>query len=114
MLVSSKSLHRHHNKSLDKLVIISTHDESPGVVLCALGRVHAAAVAVLVNVDDISSLAILNRKLELLLLLLDLIHWAAIHRVISEGQGLGLGQLRWARVEAISQLSAFLAQFLPA
>ena len=76
--------------------------------------VHAAAcVAVLVNVDGIRSLAILNRKLELLLLL-DLIHRGAIHRVIAEGQGLGLGQLRWARVEAVSQLSTFLAQFLAA
>ena len=99
--------------SLDKLVVISAHDESPGVVLGALGRVHAASVAVLVNVDDIGSLTILNRKLELLLLL-HLIHRRAIHRVITEGERLGLGQLGWARVEAVSQLSTFLAQFLPA
>ena len=99
---------RENIRSLNKLVIIGAHDESAGVVLGALGGVRRSS-PVLADVYPSSSCvrcrAVLNRKLQLVL-----VHRRRIHRVITEGEGLGLGKLGWAGVEAVTQLSTFLAK----
>ena len=95
--------------SLDELIIVSAHDESACVVLGAVGRVTGPVLA---YVDHVCSLTILNRKLELLLLLI-LIHRRRVHRVIAEGEGLRLGQLGGrAGVEAVAYESTLLAKVL--
>ena len=95
--------------SLEELIIVSAHDESACVVLGAVGRI---AGPVLAYVDHVCSLTILNRKLELLLLLI-LIHWCRVHRVIAEGEGLRLGQLGGrAGVETVAYESTLLAKVL--
>jgi uncharacterized membrane protein len=91
--------------SLGNLIIVSAHNESSGVIL---GAVWWVTGPVLAYVDHVCGLAVLNRKLELLLLIL--IHRRRIHRVISESQWLRLSELR-SRVciKAISNYSTLLA-----